>query len=718
MLDVREYVPKYFGDNREFQVFLRAINVALSVIKSDTDNFIPNLLDPLKCKSRLLPLLANYVGYNYNPRERVLTNRWIVKLYPLLVRNRGNELGITLAIAMSICLMGNPEELNLENHFSMEYDSDYDSWGRKITKLRIYLYTQEYLPILKDMIEAVRPAGMKVEYIPSYDVTSTETIVLNDEFKLAKYDYITGKLLSINNIPITIQNSWPVLIDEYAIKKHKWKHLEDWIWGESKFIDNKPIVSDKTWGFFEDSGIQQYVAMPSVTSYETNKGTESAVLWKSSNIYLTDGRFYDKYGNDLNRYIEPISGKILHDNGEWNGEYVKNARIYTHDIVTNKHYYTGIYFDVSQPAKILNTAYKLLDNDVFNGFYLNNDDMTIYDSHDYSKKYKLVDEDITINGIVKNVWKVYDCYTDIKYNWHVDKSTRMFVMDDIGFDVPMSKTKRPFIDSTHIGKKQYIMIKDNENSDIITPSPYYVNIFGDIVDNAGNVILTKKDRYKVSDSNMIGFSEVHNDAIQLSTLDSTNILQREWSFMKDDHIQNTWAKDKTEDYNEKLTYTDVRYKLTRDNFNIGNPVREYTGSELIRFLSNETLENIKNELGSFYIPLFITEFDNENASGALKIVSDIPESFTLADVFKNINIRFENNVPNDDINKQWTIYIDWTPNSKNTSYFNLSELENPIKFIKCGSIEPRTLHWSHLTEIHISPKVYDGTTKVYTKGDM
>ena len=68
VFDARKFVPAYFGNNREFQVFLRAVNIAFTVIKSNTDMFVSNLLNPLKCKARLLPLLSNYVGYNYNPR--------------------------------------------------------------------------------------------------------------------------------------------------------------------------------------------------------------------------------------------------------------------------------------------------------------------------------------------------------------------------------------------------------------------------------------------------------------------------------------------------------------------------------------------------------------------------------------------------------------------------------------------------------------------------
>ena len=65
-------------------------------------------------------------------------------------------------------------------------------------------------------------------------------------------------------------------------------------------------------------------------------------------------------------------------------------------------------------------------------------------------------------------------------------------------------------------------LSDDDTS--LRASQFYLNKYGDIIDNAGNIILSKKDRYKVSDSTMIGFSEVHDDSKQLSTFDGTNIL--------------------------------------------------------------------------------------------------------------------------------------------------------------------------------------------------
>lgn len=714
-------VPQYFANGREFQVFLRAIDIALSVIKSNTDNFIPNLLNPLKCKARLLPLLSNYVGYDYNPRERVLTNRWITKLYPLLVRNRGNELGITLAVAMSICLTADPEQLNFENNFSMEYEDVVDNYGRTISVLKIYLYTTDYLPILKDMIEVVRPAGTKIEFIPATNITSNETIVLTDEYSIAKYDYITGKLLSINDIDIVVQNSWELLTDN-SIKHYRWKDLENWQWGttEDQYSHIKS-VDTMTWGELEDTGEDAYGAMPGLAPYNIdNKNNEAATYWNTTNIWLTDGRFYDKYGNDLNRWVDPLTGKIMYggNTGEgeaiWNNEIVKETRIYVQDS-TGEHY-TGMYFDVSNPAKVLNTYYKLLDDGIFSGYYLSVDDLIIYDSTNMNSSFKLIEETTPVDGIQTLVWKVYDVKGNTKYNWHVDKVTRKFIRDEDGKNLIFSQNKIPFSETTYLGKKAYIM-KKTENEDgtyTIAATKYFVNKYGDIIDPAGNIILSKQDRYKVSDSNMIGFAEVHNKSERLSTYDGTNILQREWSFMKDNDIQDVWGKNEVNDFEEYDRVTDLRYKIDHYSFDIGYPVREYTGVELIKFLSNAELLELKAENKNIRIPLFTSDFDSENASGELKVKIDLPMNYSLGDIFKTLNIRFENKVPNDEINPYWDIYIDWTANNKNKSLFNLNDLENPIHFIKCGKIEPRTLHWTS-NPIYITPKIYDGTTKVFIK---
>lgn len=719
LIDSRKFVPQYFGNGREFQVFLRAVNIALSVVKSNTDNFIPNLLNPLKCKARLLPLLSNYVGYNYNPRERVFTNRWITKLYPLLIRNRGNEIGITLAIAMSICLMGNPDELNLEHNFTMEYEEDKDEYGRLIPQLKIYMNNNDYLPILKDMLEVVRPAGTKITFIPSANISSTETIHLTDETIIAKYDYITGKLLSLNGIDIVVKNSWEVLYDEQILESYTWGDVKDWQWGNTLFNGTlKKIMSNKTWGELKhNKEFNKIKAMLGLAPYIIDEDVKDDIK-SSTNIWLTDGIFKDQYGNEVGRYVDPITGYIRQTNqdpDEQSLEFIKDARIYIHTPEGDK--YTGMYFDVSNPAKVMNTYYKLLDDGVFSGFMLSEDDYTIYNISDMSSAYKLELMEVRIDGNLKDVLKVVDAKTNKRYNWHVDIETRQFIRDKSGSSLNFDTNKIPFSETTYIGKKPFIVnITRNEKMHeitSITPTNYYVNKYGDIVDTAGNIILSKKDRYKVSDSTMIGFSEIHNNIHQLSTYDGTSILQREWSFMKDNDIQNILKKDSYEDYPEYNRVKDPRYRFDNNSFIIGNPVREYTGNKLIRFISNDELSEMRQDNGWIKIPLFIE--DNENASGELQIQTDIPYNFSLGDVFNQLNIRYEECTPNDEINPKWDIYIDWVANPNNASIFNLNELMNPLHFIKCGTIEPRTLHWTG-HPIIITPKIYDGSNKVYTKG--
>ena len=431
---------------------------------------------------------------------------------------------------------------------------------------------------------------------------------------------------------------------------------------------------------------------------------------------MIDGKFYDNYGNDLNRHVDRETGKILYNGSVWNNEFVKETRIYKR--VDGRDIYTGMYFDVSQPAKVMNTYFKLLDDGTFSGFYLSNDDLIIYDSNKNKTSFKLIEEPMYINGVSTIVWKVYDSITNKKYNWHVDMITRKFIKDTDGEGITLTWAKRPFSETTSVGRKAYLMriIIDSETKiTTMNATKYFVNKYGDIMDPAGNVILSKKDRYKISDSNMIGFSEIHNNSEQLSTYDGTAILEREWSFMKDTHMTDKHGRDLTNKFEEYDRVIDPRYKFEYSIFDIGNPVREYTGTELIRFVSNEELSKIRQDNGFLNVPLFVTQFDSENASGVLKIKIDLPDVYSLGDVFKNMNIRYEKKLPNTELDPYYDIYIDWTPNNSNKSLFNLNDLENPIHFIQKGKINKRTLHWTGNT-IYLDPKTYDGTTKVYMHG--
>lgn len=196
MIECRKYVPDYYERSRDYQVFLKLLDLIINACKADID-FFTDLLSADACKARMLPLLANYVGYSYDYEEKVKTNRVIIKNYPTLLRNRGSITGIRMAVAISMCQLEDVEDESIYQLFNVSYDTTYDNHGREVNCIRIYLFQEAYLSKLYDLIEAVRPAGTDVEIIPSIPIQSAETIVLTDEYRMLGYDYITGKLIRL-----------------------------------------------------------------------------------------------------------------------------------------------------------------------------------------------------------------------------------------------------------------------------------------------------------------------------------------------------------------------------------------------------------------------------------------------------------------------------------------------------------------------------------------
>lgn len=716
-INTRNLVPEYFGNNRHFQVFLRLINLILTNVKSDSVNFVENTLNPLKCKNKLLPLLSSYVGWNYDPEERMETNRWVTRLYPLLIRNRGNEIGLSLAVAISVSLLCNPKDIELDYNFSIGTEEEIDDNNRTITKIKIYMFNNTYLSLLNKLIEVVRPAGSIIEFIPAQNITSSETIVLTDKYLISKYDYISGKLLQVNDVPIVVQNSWEILIDDFDPESFKWKDFVENTWSE---------ISTKTWHDVEHR-LRDFAegSIPGVSNYETNNKNI-----KTSKMVLIDGKFYDLNNNYLGKYLDSETGKIMFDSGVESNYFIKDTRIYYYDSNKNKETYTGMYFDVSNPAKVLNTYYKLMDGNIFRGFYMSRDNSCIYHHNNTKPLYQLKNYYIKINEKNTLVWKVYDMKGNL-INWHVDIATRHFIKDDEGDDLKENDSKFPFSDTTCIGRKTYLLKPLTDNG-VLESTPFYVNKFDDIVDQTGNVILSKKDMYKVSDSTMIGYSQVHNNK-RISTFDGTNILQREWSFIKDSDLSNIWKKDEINDYSNVVKENDNRIKVDLSSFTLIEPIREYTGNNHIRFITSDELKKIngvKNSntnLYDFNIQLFNVDvsadndkskyYDGYNASGNLIISLDLPEELNminLAYIFKNFDINFENENPNDNINPRWNVILNWQPNIENRSIFDTNELPSSIIFFKKGIIEKRTLYWTNKT-INIEDKIYDNTTHINTE---
>lgn len=181
LIESRYMVPEAYSESRDYQVFLKLIDLIINAVKLDTDAFV-NLINCDKCPDHMLPILASYVGYKYDYKESFDSNRMIIKYYPYLIRNRGNEIGIRLATALSVNAVGTLDDVELLSMFRIEYD-------RSTNKIQIYVYYPRYLSKIRDLIEVVRPAGVRLELIPSDIITTVDKIDIYDWAYTEGFDY-------------------------------------------------------------------------------------------------------------------------------------------------------------------------------------------------------------------------------------------------------------------------------------------------------------------------------------------------------------------------------------------------------------------------------------------------------------------------------------------------------------------------------------------------
>lgn len=582
MIRTRKAVPEYYEKSRDFQVFLKLLDLIINACKADIDYFT-SLLSADQCKASMLTLLANYVGYDYDYAQRVSVNRAIIKNWPTLIRNRGNETGIRMAVALSINQSDDLDSVNVFQLFNVDFVNSVDKYARPHTQINIYLFHDGYIDKLYDLIEAVRPVGTDIKVIPSISIQSSETIVLTDEYRMLGYDYTTGKLLKIGAVEILVENCWEIIKD-----------------GES------------------------------------------------TSEFLVDGEFYDEFHNKTG-YSLDSNQRIIDMSGTLTGEYIAGYKIYKDE--NGEKQYTGKHFNLDHCARVLNTCYEIRTGGKGSGYFISADNWNIIDSLQGRVQFYL--KDYKLSG--KLVKKVYSIEEDIKYNWHIDLDTRFFVNDDDGDTLDTATNTVPWDEHHYITKKRYVMNKTAAGALFLTD--YFVNQFEDIEDSAGNVILSKQDRYKVSDSSAVGFSEVHN------TDDSTDhthswMYARQYTYFDDkDFYRNEQESIDYNDYTTSEDYTDERIKIRLSDIHISNVSRQYDSTNNIGRMD---LSNAIIDGNSATMLMEGTESDNFIAG-----------SWTLTPVIKGITARLhvDFNIKDSLISKYELlinnkVVATWTPSDK------------------------------------------------------
>ena len=630
MIESRKYVPDYYEKSRDFQVFLKLLDIIINACKGDIDYFT-SLLSPKHCKARMLPLLSNYVGYEYDYEEKVAMNRVITENWAQLKRNRGSLTGAQMAVALSMSQLPDLDSSDVFKLFNVTYDDSEDTRGRKYDRFNIYLYHTAYLSKLYDLIEAIRPAGTLVNLIPSIPIESSDTIVLTDEYRILGYDYCTGKLIRIGDLPLYIENSWEIM----------------------------------------QNG-------------------------QTTSTFLVDGRFYDAFHNDLGMYLDSQQ-RIMNDDGTDTGEVIRAPRIYT--LADGKLTYTGKYFNLEHAARVLNTCYEIRCGGKGTGYFVDADSWRIVDNTKSRVQFYL--KDYLLNGEI--VKKIFSISSNTKYNWHVDMTSGYFVKDDDGVDVDNIADSVPWDEYTYITKKRFVM--NTNAAGVMYITDYFVNAYEDIQDSAGNIMLSKKDRYKVSDSTSIGFSEVH-DLSMHTTYDKTWINARSRSYNDDNDYFTHYKEVDYNDYTSGSEFVDERIQILPMDIQIDYITRPYDGSNYIGEVSASS--NAIIDKNSATIPL---EYSNDGntviSSATIRINRTLRPQDDILSVFKQLRITYETEYVGD--NK--LVFVDWKIAKDAELYYSLGEMPERLAFKNSGSITRRKLIFTQ-TPIEIATKVYDGKISV------
>ena len=157
-------VPAVYKESADFRFFLKWIEICLSEIQYKTDNLI-NLLDPQRCPSELLWMLADTCGYKYDERASKAFNRLVIMYFAKMIRHRGSKLGMTFSSQLNLAQFNlnkyAEEDKILEDRLedtSIPVNSVNINYNAKLGYIDIVYYSEKVPTDICN--EYVRPLGM------------------------------------------------------------------------------------------------------------------------------------------------------------------------------------------------------------------------------------------------------------------------------------------------------------------------------------------------------------------------------------------------------------------------------------------------------------------------------------------------------------------------------------------------------------------------------
>lgn len=237
MIESKKLVPSYYSDSTDFKVILKLLDYIVASYKGGTDDLI-NLIVPKMCPKKYLPLLAEYVGYEYDNNLTEDVNRFIIGQYANLIRMRGSLNGVGFAVAIAVKAVQNMEQSmsklylvdKINRILSDEIKEIYPDTELDIEEtISVFLYAENYTHKIWDLIRAVKPAGINV---------------VIDNSKLVDTDILTQKInVSAEISKLFVQNEYDY---KYTAEKEDGS-MTDWVSGVMVNVKRQDIpVTDNT----------------------------------------------------------------------------------------------------------------------------------------------------------------------------------------------------------------------------------------------------------------------------------------------------------------------------------------------------------------------------------------------------------------------------------------------------------------------------------------
>ena len=164
MMQSERYIPEVYRKERDIKVLTRLFDIIFTFCKYQVDN-LGSVYDAYKCPEQFLPFFAKTLNFDYNYADTVTANRRIIDAFATMERNKGSEIGLKMATALSLTSMSiaqdNDELIDIASDYieilnNIRIAISYEDGVIQIDYPNIY-------SLVRYLLDYVRPVGMIID---------------------------------------------------------------------------------------------------------------------------------------------------------------------------------------------------------------------------------------------------------------------------------------------------------------------------------------------------------------------------------------------------------------------------------------------------------------------------------------------------------------------------------------------------------------------------